>query len=130
MFTMAQALSKEEHLTVSNLMERTHWDILIEEQVIPTIPLWRTLMTNLRFWERLVTATLCRYAQKATALWSHLSTELSSQQRCRLFWCYAERGDPGIEVPVGPRTHHYYAEAYAMPRINHPIRRRHYVECD
>jgi hypothetical protein len=127
---MAQALSKEEHITVSNLMERPHWDILIEEQVIPTIPLWRTLMTNLRFWERLVEATLCRFAQKATALWSHLSTELSNQQRCRLFWCYAERGDPGIEVPVGPRTHHYYAEAYATPRITHPIRRRHYVECD
>ena len=74
---MAQALSKEEHLTVSNLMEREHWDILIEEQIIPTIPLWRTLMTNLRFWERLVTQTLCRFAQKATALWSHLSTGFS-----------------------------------------------------
>ena len=127
---MAQALSKEEHLTVSNLMEREHWDTLIEEQLIPTVPLWRTLMTNLRFWERLVTQTLCRFAQKATAQWTHLSTELSSEQRCRLFWWYAERGDPGIETPVGPRTHPYYAEAFAPPRISPPGRRRRYEQCD
>ena len=70
---MAQALSKEEYLTVSNLMEREHWGTFIEEQILPTVPLWRTMMTNLRFWERLVTQTLCRFARKAAAQWTHLS---------------------------------------------------------
>ena len=146
---MAQTMSKEEHLTVSNLMEREHWCTLIEEQGIPTIPLWRALMRNLRFWKRLVGQTLCRATRKAVAqwyhlahrlsatlrgqvrasvLWSHLSAELSTAHRVRLFWLYVERSDPAWEDPVPPRRLPYFAEALVPRRLSPPVKRRHRVQ--
>ena len=124
---MAQALSKEEFLTVSNLMERDHWCTFIEEQILPTVPLWRSLMKNLRLWERLVTQTLCRFARKAASQWSHLSTELSTERRHRLFWIQIERSDPAREIPVRPRCLPYLVEARVPRRLSPPVRRRHYA---
>ena len=62
---MAQALSKEEFLTPPRLMECIHWRTLVEEGILPTVPRWRGILRDLRFWERLVTQTLCRFARKA-----------------------------------------------------------------
>ena len=125
---MAQALSKEEFLTVSNLMERDHWCTFIEEQILPTVPLWRSLLKNLRFWERLVTQTLCRFARKAASQWSHLSTELSTQRRHRLFWIQTERSDLAREIPVRPRCLPYLVEARVPRRLSPPVGRRHYAQ--
>ena len=127
---MAQALSKEEFLTPPRLMECIHWQTLVEEGFLPTVERWRSILRDLRFWERLVTQTLCRFARKAASQWIHLSTELSSEQRYRLFWWHIERGDPKRETPVGPRAHPYIAEALAPPRISPPVRRRRYEQCD
>ena len=124
---MAQALSKEEYLTPPRLMECIHWRTLIEEGCLPTVPRWRGILRDLRFWERLVTQTLCRFARKAASQWIHLSTELSTEQRHRLFWRQIERGDPKCETPVGPRAHPYTVEAFAPARLSPPVRKRPYV---
>ena len=127
---MAQALSKEEFLTPPRLMECIHWRTIVEEGILPTVPRWRSILRDLCFWERLVTQTLCKFARKAASQWIHLSTELSSEQRYRLFWWNIERGDPKRETPVGPRAHPYIAEVLAPPRISPPVRRRRYEQCD
>ena len=89
---MAQTMSKEEHLTVSNLMEREHWCTLIEERGVPTVPLWRAFMRNLRFWKRLVGQTLCRATRKAVAQWNHLAHGLSAtlrgQEKASVLWSH------------------------------------------
>ena len=125
---MAQALSKEEYLTPLRLMECIHWRTLSEEGCLPTVPRWLGILRDLRFWERLVTQTLCRFARKAASQWIHLSTELSTEQRHRLFWMQIERGDPKRETPVGPRAHPYTVEAFAPARLAPPVRRRPYVQ--
>ena len=43
---MAQAPSKEEFLTVSNLAEKDHCCTFVEEQILPNVPLWRSLTTT------------------------------------------------------------------------------------
>ena len=148
---MAQTMSKEEHLTVSNLMEREHWCTLIEEWGVPTVPLWRAFMRNLRFWKRLVCRTLCstsrkavaqwdhlakglslalRGQEKATVLWTHLSAELSMAHRVRLFWLCFERSDVASEDSVPPRRLPYFAQPLVPRRISPPVRRRQHTQHD
>ena len=108
-------------------MERTHCRTLIEEGVLPTVPRWRSLVRDLRFWKRLVAQVLCRFALSAASRWFDISTSLSTQQRRRKFWLCYERSDPACETPVRPRSHPYTVEALAPARFSPPVRRRHYV---
>ena len=121
---MAQVLSKVEHLTPLRLLDSFCWRTMIEEGFLPTIPRWRALIRDLSFWERLVSQTLCQFARKAASQWLHLSTELSTKQRHRLFWMQIERGDPASESPVGPRVLPYTVWVSREARPSPPERRR------
>ena len=144
-------MSKEEYLTVSNLMDREHWCTLIEEWGVPTVPLWRAFTRNIKFWKRLVTRTLCstsrkavaqwdhlaeglslarRGQEKATVLWTHLSAELSMAHRVRLFWLCFERSDVTSEDSVPPRRLPYFAQPLVPRRISPPVRRRQHTQHD
>ena len=82
------------------MMASVHWRILIEEGYLPTIPKWKALITDLRFWQRLVEKTLCRHARKASSRWQYLTAKQSD----RLFWRGLER-DPANETAVAPAAH-------------------------
>ena len=60
---MAQAHSKEAFFTPLRMMASFHWRTLIAEGFLPTIPRWRALITDLNFWQRLVSKSLCRFVQ-------------------------------------------------------------------
>ena len=94
---MAHALSKVACLSPARMMASVHWRILIEERYLPTIPKWKALITDLRFWQRLVKKTLCRHARKVSSRWQYLTAKQSD----RFFQRRLER-DPANETAVAP----------------------------
>ena len=97
---MAHALCKEAFFSPARMMASVHWRTLIEEGVLPTIPGWKALITDLRFWQRLVGKTLCRHARTASSRWQYLAAKQSG----RLFWSRLERDDPANETAFTPGT--------------------------
>ena len=94
---MARSLSKVSIFSPARMMASVHWRILIEEGYLTTIPRWNALITDLRFWQRLVEKTLCRHARKASSRWQYLTAKQSD----RVFWRRLER-DPANETAVAP----------------------------
>ena len=120
---MAQALSKEAFFAPFRMMASFHWRTLIADGFLPTIPRWRAPITDLNFWQRLVSKSLCRFVRKASSRWLHLATK----QRRRLFWSRLERCDPARETPIGPRAIPYTVWVSREARHSPPSRRRSYV---
>ena len=109
------ALSKEAFCTLFHMMASFHWRTLIAEGFLPTIPRWRALITDLNFWQRLVSKSLCRFVRRAASRGLHLTTK----QRRRLFWIRIERCDPARETPVGPRAIPYTVWVSREARHSH-----------
>ena len=72
---MAHTFSKVACFSPARMMASVHWRILIEEGYLPTIPRWKALIIDLRFWQRLVEKTLCRHARKASSRWQYLTAK-------------------------------------------------------